>query len=58
MGWKLHHMDVKTTFLNGEIEEGVYIAQPEGFVIHKSTETYSLDSSETCIEISMRHNSI
>eukprot|EP00253_Pinus_taeda_P007144 PITA_07144 len=31
MGWKVHHMDVKTTFLNGEIEEEVYIEQPEGF---------------------------
>jgi hypothetical protein len=27
-------MYVKTTFLNGEIEEEVYIKQPEGFVIH------------------------
>jgi hypothetical protein len=34
MGWKLHQMDVKTTFLNAEIEEKVYIEQPEGFVIH------------------------
>ena len=28
MGWKLHKMDVKTTFLNGIIEEEVYIEQP------------------------------
>jgi hypothetical protein len=34
MGWKLYQMDVKTTFLNGEIDEEVYIEQPEGFVIH------------------------
>ena len=26
--WKLHHMDVKTTFLNGVIVEEVYIEQP------------------------------
>ena len=29
--WKLHQMDVKTTFLNGLIEEEVYIEQPQGF---------------------------
>src|SRR5713101_513602 len=32
--WKLHQMDVKTTFLNGKIDEEVYIEQPEGFVNH------------------------
>ena len=31
MGWKIHQMDVKTTFLNGVIEEEVYIEQLEGF---------------------------
>ena len=29
--WKLHQMDVKTTFLNVLIEEEVYIEQPQGF---------------------------
>jgi hypothetical protein len=28
-------MDVKTSFLNGEFEEEVYIEQPDGFVIHE-----------------------
>jgi hypothetical protein len=33
MKWKLHQMDVKTTFLNGVIEESVYIEQPQGFKV-------------------------
>jgi hypothetical protein len=35
MGWRVHQIDVKTTFLNEEIEEEVYIKQPDGFVIHE-----------------------
>ena len=33
-GWKVHQMDVKTTFLNGKISEEVYLEQPEGFETH------------------------
>ena len=31
MKWKIHQMDVKTTFLNGVVEEEVYVEQPLGF---------------------------
>jgi hypothetical protein len=33
MKWKLHQMDVNTTFLNGVIEEEVYIDKPQGFEV-------------------------
>ena len=28
---ELHQMDIKTDFLNGEIEEEIYMVQPESF---------------------------
>ena len=35
LGWKLHQMDVNTSFLIGEVGEEVYIDQPYGVVIHR-----------------------
>jgi hypothetical protein len=32
-GWKVHHMDVKLAFLNGDIQEEVYVEQPTSFII-------------------------
>jgi len=31
IGWKIHHMNAKTTFLNGVIKEEDYIEQRDGF---------------------------
>jgi hypothetical protein len=31
-GLIIHQMDVKTTFQNGELDEEIYMDQPEGFI--------------------------
>lgn len=30
--WKIHHLDIKSAFLNGVIQEEVYVTQPKGYV--------------------------
>ena len=32
---ELHQMDVKKTFLNGDLDEEIYMKQPEGFSVTK-----------------------
>lgn len=38
--WELKHMDVTTVFLNGDLDETIYMSQPEGFV-NKSKPDYA-----------------
>jgi hypothetical protein len=35
-GWPVHHMDVKSAFLNGDLQEEVYVHQPPRFVDDKN----------------------
>jgi hypothetical protein len=37
-GLIIHQMDVKTTFLNEELEEEIYMDQPDGFVVKAKRE--------------------
>ena len=31
--WKVFHLDVKSAFLNGFLNEEIYVEQPEGFLV-------------------------
>ena len=32
-GWEIHHLDVKTAFLHGDLKEVVFVSQPKGFEV-------------------------
>lgn len=34
--WEIHHLDVRTAFLHGELKEDVFVSQPDGFKVKGS----------------------
>lgn len=45
-GWEVHHLDVKTSFLHGDLKEEVYVSQPEGFVAKgEESKVYKLNKA-------------
>ena len=42
-GWKIHQLNIKSAFLNGPLEEEVYVTQPPGFDVKgKESKVYIL----------------
>ena len=43
--WEVHQMDVKSTFLHGDLHEAIYIEQPPGFIHNDSSLVFCLKKS-------------
>ena len=62
-GMKMHQMDVTIAFLNGELQEEVYMKQPEGFVAESQEDLvcklkrsiYGLKQSPRCWNAALDH---
>ncbi|RDX93178.1 hypothetical protein CR513_24598, partial [Mucuna pruriens] len=52
---ELHQMDVKTAFLNGDIDETIYMMQPENFVSNESKSMILRDRCQGILRLSQEN---
>ncbi|GJR14170.1 zinc finger, CCHC-type containing protein, partial [Tanacetum coccineum] len=50
----IHQMDVKTAFLNGDLDEEVYMNQPRGFIMHGNENKVDLTKEFLSSRLSMK----
>ena len=49
--WQIYHLDVKSAFLNGKLDEDIYVEQPAGFVIEGAdNKVYKLKKALYCLK--------
>jgi hypothetical protein len=60
-GWAVHHMDIKSAFLNGDLQEEVYVQQPAGFVrtgeepgLHQAPRAWNAKLDDTLLKLGFR----
>jgi hypothetical protein len=50
--WEIYQIEVKSTFLNGFLEEKVYIEQPIGYEVKGLEDNFKVEQSLLWIEVS------
>eukprot|EP00253_Pinus_taeda_P022256 PITA_22256 len=51
----LEQLEVKTTFLHGDLEEEIYMQQPQGYEVHEQSRKRTLDGGEVDSQVFERY---